>query len=108
MVHVLDCPHGNWWFLPWHRAYLGWFERICRELSGNQDFVLPYWDWTATPRVPAVMFEDVLDPNFVAPTPTEGYIGTLDAFKGALRGPGGRDVDWIQCGAKASARSPGL
>src|SRR5688500_756388 len=27
MVHLLDCPHGNWWFLPWHRAYLGWFEQ---------------------------------------------------------------------------------
>ena len=30
LIHALDCPHGNWWFLPWHRGYLGWFERICR------------------------------------------------------------------------------
>src|SRR4051812_11909374 len=36
-VHVFDCPHGNWWFLPWHRAYIGWFERTCRELSGDPD-----------------------------------------------------------------------
>ena len=42
MVHLLDCPHGNWWFLPWHRAYLGWFEETCRELSGGPDFALPY------------------------------------------------------------------
>ena len=36
LVHTFDCPHGNWWFLPWHRAYLGYFERICRELSGDR------------------------------------------------------------------------
>ena len=20
LIHTLDCPHGNWWFLPWHRG----------------------------------------------------------------------------------------
>jgi tyrosinase len=63
LIHTLDCPHGNWWFLPWHRGYTGWFERICRELSGDPEFALPYWDWTKEPRVPAAMFDDVLDPN---------------------------------------------
>lgn len=62
-VHALDCPHGNWWFLPWHRAYLSWFERTCRELSGDPSFALPYWDWTKTQRIPTAMFGDVLDPN---------------------------------------------
>ncbi|MCA6108064.1 tyrosinase family protein [Bradyrhizobium sp. CNPSo 4026] len=46
-----------------HRAYIGWFEQICRELSGDPEFALPYWDWTAEPRIPKVMFEHVLDPN---------------------------------------------
>lgn len=46
-IHLLDCPHGNWWFLPWHRGYLGWFEQTCRQLSGDPTFALPYWDWTA-------------------------------------------------------------
>src|SRR3712207_7159774 len=50
-------------FLPWHRAYLGYFEQICRELSGYPRFALPYWDWTAEPKVPDGMFDDVLDPN---------------------------------------------
>ena len=63
IIHAFDCPHGNWWFLPWHRAYLGWFERTCRELSGDPTFALPYWDWTKTQRIPAAMFNDVLDPN---------------------------------------------
>ena len=61
-IHLLDCPHGNWWFLVWHRGYLGWFEKTCRELSKDQDFALPYWDWTADPRIPASFFEGVLDP----------------------------------------------
>src|SRR6187200_3016337 len=21
-IHFDHCPHGNWWFLPWHRGYL--------------------------------------------------------------------------------------
>jgi tyrosinase len=25
-VHLMDCPHGNWWFYVWHRGYLGYFE----------------------------------------------------------------------------------
>jgi tyrosinase len=52
-IHNNFCPHGNWYFLPWHRAYLAAFERICRQLSGNASFALPYWDWTANPQLPA-------------------------------------------------------
>jgi hypothetical protein len=40
------CQHGNWYFLPWHREYLYYFEEICRELSGDDNFALPYWDWS--------------------------------------------------------------
>ena len=63
IIHVLDCPHGNWWFMPWHRGYLANFESICRELSGDADFALPYWDWSATPKIPPSLFEDVLSPS---------------------------------------------
>jgi tyrosinase len=79
MVHTLDCPHGNWWLLPWHRGYLGWFEQICRELSGDPHFALPYWDWTTEQRVPSGMFDDVLDPNHPA------YIGTAQEFENRLK-----------------------
>lgn len=61
-VHLFDCPHGNWWFLPWHRGYLGYFELICRDLSKDPDFALPYWDWTADPRLPAKFLEGNLNP----------------------------------------------
>jgi len=52
-VHIFGCPHQNWWFLAWHRAYLGWLEVTLRDLSGDQEFALPYWDWTADPTIPA-------------------------------------------------------
>lgn len=66
LVHTLDCPHGNWWFLPWHRGYLGWWEQTVRELSGNPNFAFPYWDWTAQPFVPDAFWSGPLDPaNFV-------------------------------------------
>jgi hypothetical protein len=78
LVHTFDCPHGNWWFLPWHRAYLGYFERTCRQLSGDPEFALPYWDWTEVSRIPDVMFQDVLDPN------NDKYIATFEEFKKAF------------------------
>ena len=52
-IHNNHCVHGNWWFLPWHRAYLFYFESICRKLTGHNDFALPYWNWTTTPSIPA-------------------------------------------------------
>ena len=63
IIHVLDCPHANWWFLPWHRGYLFHFEEICRELCEAPEFALPYWDWTSSPRVPDALFDDVLTPT---------------------------------------------
>ena len=52
-IHRNFCPHGNWYFLPWHRAYIASFEAICQELSGKSDFALPYWNWTADRQFPA-------------------------------------------------------
>lgn len=54
-IHAEYCPHGNWYFLPWHRAYLVAFERICRQLSGKADFALPYWDWSLDRLMPVAL-----------------------------------------------------
>jgi tyrosinase len=57
------CPHGNWYLLPWHRAYILTYERFVRELTKNNDFALPFWDWTANPTMPDV---------FLSPTTPDG------------------------------------
>lgn len=33
-------------FLPWHRMYLLAFEQVIRSVLQDQDFTLPYWDYT--------------------------------------------------------------
>jgi tyrosinase len=62
-IHLLDCPHGNWWFYVWHRGYLGYFEQTIRNLSGDNTFAIPYWDWTTLPQIPDSMFDDGLTPQ---------------------------------------------
>jgi hypothetical protein len=32
-------------FWPWHRMYVFFFERICRKLSQDPTFALPYWNY---------------------------------------------------------------
>lgn len=80
-THVFDCPHQNWWFLAWHRGYIGWLEAKIRELSGDPDFALPYWDWTKTPSVPAGMFNGALDPN------NSAFIKSFTLFKSQFNAP---------------------
>jgi tyrosinase len=71
LLHTMDCPHGNWWFLLWHRGYMGLFERTVRHYSGNPRFAFPYWNWTENAAVPPQFFEGVLNPkhpDYMCPT----------------------------------------
>lgn len=52
------CPHGNWYFLPWHRAFVVTYERVVRDVTGKADFAVPYWDWSADRNFPAVFAEE--------------------------------------------------
>ncbi len=54
------CPHGNWYFLPWHRAYLVMFEQVLRDVTRFPSFALPYWDWAANRSLPP----HFTDPNY--------------------------------------------
>lgn len=65
-IHLNHCPHANWFFLPWHRAYLLYFEQICRELTGNNGFALPYWNWTCNRQLPAPFLGNASNPLFAA------------------------------------------
>jgi tyrosinase len=89
-IHLIDCPHGNWWFYVWHRGYLGYFEQTIRSLSGDPDFAIPYWDWTQPltqqppqpPGIPDVMFNRVLTPTDAA---FEPYTANLAVFTNFIK-----------------------
>lgn len=56
-IHGLPLPigcdnaHGTPYFLPWHRAYLYFFERALRDRVA--DAMLTWWDWRTGPTRPA-------------------------------------------------------
>lgn len=52
------CQHGNWYFLPWHRAYLDMYEKAVIAMTGYTRFAMPYWDWSTQRTYP---------PAFTAP-----------------------------------------
>src|SRR5262245_7444416 len=39
------CPHHTPLFLPWHRAYILWFENALRKMVSG--VTLPFWNWAA-------------------------------------------------------------
>lgn len=55
--------HATGIFLPWHRAYLVYFEEMCRQilkelsLPDYDDFALPYWNWAEHP-LPDVFWDE--------------------------------------------------
>lgn len=49
--------HFGWFFLPWHRAYLYFFESLLGSLIADESFALPYWDWSNDLTVPDVFFD---------------------------------------------------
>jgi tyrosinase len=69
---VDQCQHNTWFFLPWHRMYLYWFERVVRaalqEVEEVPDEVrstwaLPYWNYDrggTTAALPAAFLEPTL------------------------------------------------
>lgn len=49
-----QCQHATWFFLPWHRMYLAFFEQIVaktvKDLGGPSDWALPYWNYSDASR----------------------------------------------------------
>ena len=92
-IHRDRCQHANWLFLPWHRAYLLSFERLCQSLGKDPNFRLPYWDWSEQTQIPASFWGtgNVLlnssrvatassntDPEFVGPLAIGDILGPND------------------------------
>lgn len=47
------CAHAGWFFLPWHRIYLHFFEKMIMKIvaglpNGPSDWALPYWNYSAS------------------------------------------------------------
>ncbi len=61
-----QCAHGSLYFLPWHRAYLTWFEAAIRTLTGEDEWRLPYWDYS----VPGDEIDRALPVEFTVETRT--------------------------------------
>ncbi len=61
-----QCQHFSWFFLPWHRWYLLYFEQIVAativDLGGPADWALPYWNYSG--KQPDAR---KLPPAFIAP-----------------------------------------
>jgi tyrosinase len=111
------CPHGNWYFLPWHRAYLLMYEMMIRKVTGNNSFAMPYWDWAANRTVPQAFKDPIYNslpnplyvatrnnnysiPNsFVGPTVMNNILGQTNFELFASSRPSGQNntnATWIK------------
>ena len=41
------CTHSSPYFPIWHRWYMYYFERICRDMCKDASFQLPYWNYAS-------------------------------------------------------------
>lgn len=80
-------------FLPWHRAYLYWFEQYLQDAQYDSTIAVPYWDWTSN----ASRYEGI-PYAFSVPT-VNGYINPLYSFRVTLSSDVnlGEFIDLTQC-----------
>ncbi|KAF7051605.1 hypothetical protein CFC21_059829 [Triticum aestivum] len=77
--------HFSWFFFPFHRAYLYFFERIAAKLLGEPDFALPFWSWDVPDgmRMPpelanssSPLYDPVRNPRHAPPRLVDlGFVG---------------------------------
>jgi tyrosinase len=72
----ISCTHGSALFLPWHRAYLYYFEQYLLDVMPAGTLVsLPWWDWSTQAGIPASYADENLPdgaPNPLASAPISG------------------------------------
>jgi hypothetical protein len=92
-----QCQHGTWYFLPWHRMYVHFFERIVRaivlEQGGPEDWALPFWNYsdpdTTRAAMPPAFREPTWDPDGNGPQPNPLYTThRAPAYNGGEQLPG--------------------
>jgi tyrosinase len=91
---INQCQHNCWFFLPWHRLYLYYFERIVRAAvvahrdiddATKRDWALPYWNYEGGARTLS------LPPAFRSKALANGT--TRNALYVKQRNPGRNDGD---------------
>jgi len=60
---VINRAHFGPSFLPWHRAFLAMVEKKLEEISGDDKFFIPYWDWTLDPNGTSVFTPELVGGN---------------------------------------------
>ena len=78
------CEHHTDLFLPWHRAYLYFFELTLKDL--DRTVSLPWWDWTSAAAHERGLPSAYTDDGWVNPL-TGGLIGPLARRQGDARHP---------------------
>jgi Common central domain of tyrosinase len=73
-----QCQHGTWFFLPWHRMYIWFFEKVVREAiqeagADPTGWALPYWNYSDGP----LNLVATLPLAFRTPTLPDGSANTL-------------------------------
>ncbi|MBC7926074.1 MAG: tyrosinase family protein [Bryobacteraceae bacterium] len=69
------CAHACWFFAPWHRMYLHFFEKTIMRIvaglpGGPSDWALPYWNYSASSSaalLPAPFRNEFMDPAGTIP-----------------------------------------
>lgn len=56
--------HRTWGFLPWHRGFIYFHERILASVLCKPEFRLPVWDWENDRRIPQ-FYLDLGLPDFL-------------------------------------------
>jgi tyrosinase len=86
-----QCQHFTWYFLPWHRSFLLYFEEIVAatvvKLGGPAGWSLPYWNYSDESNPNAMK----LPPAFIAETLPDGSPNAL-RVENRLRGNDGKAV----------------
>lgn len=89
-----QCQHFSWFFLPWHRMYLGHFEQMIiaaiAPLGGPADWALPYWNYSegdASRKLPKAFTDRKM------PDGTDNPLFVRDREDGNDGSPVGEDTD---------------
>ena len=114
MHDALNRPHMGPQLLPWHRELLARLEQDLREVLGDPEYTIPYWDWSSPAAAAAFSVEDLGDKGACAasvgqdPGDVKGYIAD-QGFQSNLYhqlGPNFTEIN-VVCEMKKIARANG-